>query len=200
MADAPTPAGASRRTGSPAPPSAPPALPRYRTGDADLDRQVMDLVTDLAPAADADQIFEILAAGVRLGRDGTDRLDLKITNAALREMRAAFRIFAPYKDIPKVTIFGSARTHVSDPLYTQTRNVAAALARDGWMVVTGAGPGIMQAGMEGAGRERSIGVSIRLPFEEAANQIIAGDSKLVSMKYFFTRKLMLIKESLGFIS
>ena len=68
------------------------------------------------------------------------------------------------------------------------------------MTVTGAGPGIMQAGMEGAGRERSIGVSIRLPFETGANDIIAGDAKHVSMKYFFTRKLMLIKESQAFVS
>jgi uncharacterized protein (TIGR00730 family) len=88
---------------------------------------------------------------------------------------------------------------MKDPLYEQTRRIAAAMAAEGWMVVTGAGPGIMQAGMEGAGRDMSIGVSIRLPFEQGANPIIAGDMKYVSMKYFFTRKLMLIKESRGFI-
>ncbi|MCU1455520.1 MAG: Rossman fold protein family [Acidimicrobiales bacterium] len=174
--------------------------PRHRTGDDALDRQVAELVEAIAPVANADQIFEILAAGVRLGRDATDRLDLKITSATLREMRAAFKIFAPYQQVPKVTIFGSARTHMKDPLYEQTRRIAAAMAAEGWMVVTGAGPGIMQAGMEGAGREQSIGVSIRLPFEVSANEIIVGDSKLVSMKYFFTRKLMLMKESLGFLS
>ncbi|HEX9258787.1 MAG TPA: TIGR00730 family Rossman fold protein, partial [Acidimicrobiales bacterium] len=100
---------------------------------------------------------------------------------------------------PKVAIFGSARTKPDDPLYQQTRIAAQALAEQGWMVVTGAGPGIMAAGMEGAGREHSFGVSIRLPFEQGANPIIAHDEKLVSMKYFFTRKLMLIKESKGFI-
>ena len=108
-------------------------------------------------------------------------------------------MFAPFHDIPKVTIFGSARTQAADPLYVQARDVAAHLPAAGWMVVTGAGPGIMQAGMEGAGRDMSIGVSIRLPFEQGANHVIAGDEKYVSMKYFFTRKLMLIKESKGFV-
>jgi uncharacterized protein (TIGR00730 family) len=98
-----------------------------------------------------------------------------------------------------VTIFGSARTKKDDPLYSHTLNVAKSLADQGWMVVTGAGPGIMEAGMEGAGRERSIGVSIRLPFESSANSIIAGDEKYVSMRYFFTRKLMLVKESQAFL-
>ncbi|MGI8710292.1 MAG: LOG family protein, partial [Acidimicrobiales bacterium] len=145
-------------------------------------------------------VKEILATGLRLGQDPTERLDLKIAASALTEMRAAFRIFAPYRDVPKVTIFGSARTQASDPGYVQAHDVAAALAAEGWMVVTGAGPGIMQAAMEGAGVDQSIGVSIRLPFETSANAVIAGDSKLVSMKYFFTRKLMLVKESHAFVS
>ena len=137
---------------------------------------------------------------MRLAADDADRLDLKITNAALKEMRNAFRMFAPYRDIPKVTIFGSARIDAGDPLYQQGRALAELLADRGWMVVTGAGPGIMAAGLEGAGRERSIGVNIRLPFEQGANEFIAGDDKLISMKYFFTRKLMLMKESRGFVS
>ena len=129
----------------------------------------------------------------------TDLVDLKITAATLAEMGEAFRMFAPYRDVPKATIFGSARTTANDPLYEQARVVAADLAAAGWMVITGAGPGIMQAAMEGAGREMSIGVSIRLPFEQGANPVIAGDEKYVSMKYFFTRKLMLVKESRGFV-
>ncbi|MGI8756085.1 MAG: TIGR00730 family Rossman fold protein [Acidimicrobiales bacterium] len=169
------------------------------------DDAIASAVDDLIPGADvprADvrQVRELVATGIRLGQDRTDRLDLKIAAAALTEMRAAFRIFAPYNDIPKVTIFGSARTQATDPGYVQAHDVAAALADDGWMVVTGAGPGIMQAAMEGAGADRSIGVSIRLPFETSANAVIAGDAKLVSMKYFFTRKLMLVKESKAFVS
>ncbi len=131
--------------------------------------------------------------------DEPDTLDLKIATAALAEMRDAYEMFKPYKNERKVSIFGSARTKPDDPLYAQARNLAAALADRGWMTVTGAGPGIMQAGMEGAGVENSIGVSIRLPFESGANSIIADDDKHVSMKYFFTRKLMLIKESQGFV-
>src|SRR5947209_1049649 len=114
-------------------------------------------------------------------------------------MRLAFKVFEPYKHVPKVTMFGSARTLPDDPLYSQARDLAAVLAANGWMVVTGAGPGIMAAGIEGAGREMSLGVNIRLPFEQDASQFIAGDPKLVEMKYFFTRKLMLIKESAGFV-
>jgi uncharacterized protein (TIGR00730 family) len=126
-------------------------------------------------------------------------LDLKIASSALKEMREAFAMFQPYTQRQKVTIFGSARTKKDDPLYLHTQLVAKRLADQGWMVVTGAGPGIMEAGMEGAGRERSIGVSIRLPFESSANSIIAGDEKYVSMRYFFTRKLMLVKESQAFL-
>jgi uncharacterized protein (TIGR00730 family) len=174
-------------------------LPRYRTGDPDLDRRLVELLDAVGVEADRDQLFEILASVVLLAGDGPDRLNLKITNAALKEMRDAFRVFAPFHQVPKVTIFGSARTLPDDPLYGQARDLAAALAAHGWMVVTGAGPGIMAAGAEGAGREKSIGVNIRLPFEQEANPFIAHDPKLVEMKYFFTRKLMLMKESDGFV-
>jgi hypothetical protein len=158
------------------------------------------LLDDAGVTGDRDLIGRILTTGLRLGTDGTDRLDLKIVSAALVEMRNAFRIFAPFKDVPKVTIFGSARIKADDPLYRQAHDVAARLAEAGWMVVTGAGPGIMQAATEGAGADHSIGVSIRLPFEEKANALIDDDPKHVSMKYFFTRKLMLVKESRGFVS
>ena len=142
---------------------------------------------------------QLIESAFALLNDKPNILDLKIAGAALEEMREAFKMFAPFRDLPKVTIFGSARTQMADPLYMQARDVASKLAEAGWMVVTGAGPGIMQAAMEGAGRDNSIGVSIRLPFEQGANPVIAGDVKYVSMKYFFTRKLMLIKESKGFV-
>ncbi len=141
---------------------------------------------------------ELVSEALGLIADQPSTLDLKIASAALTEMRQAFSVFAPYSDAKKVTMFGSARTLPEDPLYLQARRLAEELAGHGWMTVTGAGPGIMQAGMEGAGQERSIGVSIRLPFESGANSIIADDDKHVSMKYFFTRKLMLVKESQAF--
>jgi uncharacterized protein (TIGR00730 family) len=175
-------------------------LPPHRTGVAQLDRRLVELLDAAGARRDRDQLFEILTSAVLLADDEPDRLDLKITNAALKEMREAFLMFAPYRAVSKVTIFGSARTRPDDPLYAQTHDLAAALAERGWMVVTGAGPGIMAAGMEGAGRERAIGVLIRLPFEGGANAVIAGDDKLIEMKYFFTRKLMLIKESGAFVA
>ena len=137
----------------------------------------------------------ILGTVVHLADEGTDALDLKLASAALAEMAEAFRVFRPYRHGMKVTFFGSARTLPEDPLYLQARRLAERMATAGWMVVTGAGPGIMAAAMEGAGRERSLGVNIRLPHEQGANPFIAQDPKLVEMRYFFTRKLMLIKES-----
>jgi uncharacterized protein (TIGR00730 family) len=172
---------------------------RRTTGEPELDRRLDEVLDAVHAGGDRDLLFEMLATGVRLADDAADRLDLKIAAATLREMRQAFRTFAPYRDRSKVTIFGSARTRPEDPLYIQARDFAAAMAHRDWMVVTGAGPGIMAAGMEGAGRERSIGVAIRLPFEQNSNVFIADDEKLVSMKYFFTRKLMLVKESKAFV-
>jgi hypothetical protein len=160
---------------------------------------IRSLVAALPRARDRRIAVTLLGTIVDLLSIGAETIDLKIASAALAEMTDAFEMFAPYHDVPKVSIFGSARTLLDDPLYTTAHNVAERLAGAGWMVITGAGPGIMQAAMEGAGRESSIGVSIRLPFEQGANPIIAGDAKYVTMKYFFTRKLMLIKESRGFI-
>ncbi|MFD6699603.1 MULTISPECIES: TIGR00730 family Rossman fold protein [unclassified Microbacterium] len=164
-----------------------------------LRAEINAVLDDAGVHADRRLVLRMLQTAVLLGEDGADRLDLKIASAALSEMRSAFRLFAPFHGVPKVTVFGSARTAQDDPLYRQARDVAAALAAEGWMVVTGAGPGIMQAAAEGAGPERSLGVSIRLPFEEKANTIVAEQEHVVAMKYFFTRKLMLMKESRGFI-
>ncbi|MFM7650084.1 MAG: TIGR00730 family Rossman fold protein [Acidimicrobiaceae bacterium] len=166
-------------------------------------QEIESLVSDLLDKSEIKLnrrlITELVKESLQLGQDSTSTLNLKIASTAIAEMREAFAMFAPYSDRKKVTIFGSARTMKNDPVYKQTQAVAAKLASDGWMVVTGAGPGIMEAGMSGAGREMSIGVSIRLPFETSANEVIAGDEKYVAMRYFFTRKLMLVKESQAFI-
>jgi uncharacterized protein (TIGR00730 family) len=169
-----------------------------RTGDPDLDDRLEGLLDAVGVRANRDQLLEILATVVRLATDDSDRLDLKITNVALREMLEGFEVFAPYRHTRKITMFGSARTLPSDPLYAQARDLAAVLAAHDWSTVTGAGPGIMAAGLEGAGRDHSFGINIRLPFEQEANEFIVADPKLVSMKYFFTRKLLLIKESDGY--
>lgn len=169
------------------------------TPDEALDELISSLMTDAGITAQRGLIRRILATGIGLGQDGADRLNLKITAAALEEMRAAFRLFAPHGDVPKVSIFGSARTHANDPLYLSAEATARGLAEQGWFVVTGAGPGIMEAAATGAGSDHALGVSIRLPFEEQPNAVITENDRLVSMKYFFTRKLMLVKESSGFV-
>ncbi len=158
-----------------------------------------EIVAGLGVSEDVRLAEALVAEALGLITDQPDTLDLKLATAALAEMRDAYAVFKPYRGERKVSIFGSARTKPDDPLYDLTRRLAHLLAEHGWMTVTGAGPGIMQAGMEGAGVAHSIGVSIRLPFETGANSIIAGDAKHVSMKYFFTRKLMLIKESQAFV-
>lgn len=160
---------------------------------------IQHLIEELAPTHNRRLAEELITSAAAMIADEPATLDLKIAASAVYEMRDAYAMFAPYRGRRKATIFGSARTKHDDPLYLQARRVANHLAEHGWMVITGAGPGIMQAAMEGAGREMSIGVSIRLPFEQGANPIIAGDTKYVSMKYFFTRKLMLIKESSAFV-
>ncbi|MFZ6002521.1 MAG: TIGR00730 family Rossman fold protein [Actinomycetota bacterium] len=165
-------------------------------GKAQLIQELLDAA---GAAGNRDVLRDILRSAVGLAGDDADRLDLKITAAALKEMRAAFKMFMPLEGTPKVTVFGSARTRSDDPLYDLARRLARHLADAGWMVITGAGPGIMAAAAEGAGRQQSIGISIRLPFEESPSDVIAGDDKVVAMKYFFTRKLMLIKESSAFV-
>ncbi len=164
--------------------------------DRELVRQLLD---EAGASRNRDVLGDILRNAFALATDDADRLDLKITRDALREMRDAFRLFAPYNDVRKVTVFGSARTLRTDPLYGHARELARRLADAGWMAVTGAGPGIMAAATEGAGHEQSLGVTIRLPFEETTAGPLAGSDRVVAMKYFFTRKLMLMKESSGFV-
>ena len=144
--------------------------------------QIAELVQTIKDAAD------------KLHADRTSRGDLKILSRAIRELRYAFKVFAPYRRHRKATVFGSARTPPDDPAYRQAMELGRELAEHDWLVVTGAASGIMEAGHRGAGRSHSMGLNIMLPFEQEANPVIAGDSKLVHMKYFFTRKLMFVKE------
>ncbi len=121
--------------------------------------------------------------------------DLKIAAGSLREMRSAFAMFAPYRNVRKVSTFGSARTQPGDPVFRLAEEFARQIADRGFMVITGAGPGIMEACQRGAGRERSFGINIRLPTEQATNVVIGGDPKLMQFRYFFTRKLFFLKEA-----
>jgi len=148
-----------------------------------------------SPQHTVDLIRKIKELADQLAKDQTSRGDLKILSRTLRELRYAFKVFAPYRTRRKVTMFGSARLTPDDPAYQQAVEFGRAMAERGWLVVTGAASGVMEAGHVGAGREHSMGLNIMLPFEQSANHVIAGDAKLVYMKYFFTRKLMFVKES-----
>ncbi|MCA9108356.1 MAG: LOG family protein [Planctomycetaceae bacterium] len=139
-------------------------------------------------------IEEIKETADKLGRDGATRVDLKILARALRELRYAFKVFTPYRKQRKVTVFGSARMPPDHPAYIQSVNFGRRMAEEGWYVVTGAGGGIMEGAHVGAGKKMSFGVNIMLPFEQEANYVIQGDEKLVHLKYFFTRKLLFVKE------
>ncbi|HEY1683869.1 MAG TPA: TIGR00730 family Rossman fold protein [Tepidisphaeraceae bacterium] len=153
------------------------------------------LYQELAKVPDGNTIAEIVQNALKLLRDQTNRGDVKLINKSFKELRYALKIFAPYRDVHKVSIFGSARTAVTHSDYKQAADFARLMADAGWMVITGAGGGIMAAGHGGAGAKPSFGLAIRLPFEQATNEFIADDPKLINFKYFFTRKLMFVRSS-----
>jgi uncharacterized protein (TIGR00730 family) len=159
---------------------------------------VTDAPEPTPPKRIAELIQTIKDLTDKLVGDRTSRGDLKILSRTLLELRYAFKVFSPYRRTRKVTVFGSARTPPGEPAYQQALEFGRTMAANDWMVVTGAASGIMEAGHAGAGREHSMGLNILLPFEQSPNPIIAGDRKLVYMKYFFTRKLLFVKESDAF--
>ncbi|MBI2724357.1 MAG: TIGR00730 family Rossman fold protein [Chloroflexi bacterium] len=171
---------------------------RSGTGDPKLDAQIEALVAGVSDIGSPDLLRDITQTAFRLGRTA-NRGEMKLVSRSLRELGRAFRIFAPYHGVRKVSIFGSARTDVEHAEYRAARDFSSAIAARGWMVITGAGPGIMAAGHEGAGAEKSFGVGIKLPTEQSANGFILGDPKLIDFKYFFTRKIMFMKESDAFV-
>ena len=154
--------------------------------------QTLDRLPDLENGALMAQIMDTL---VRMANQEAERLDWKILSYSLLDMEEGFKSFYPYRHTRKITVFGSARTPSSQPEYQMAVEFARRVGKQGFMVMTGAGGGIMQAGNEGAGRDRSFGLNIQLPFEQGANPVMSGDDKLVDFKYFFTRKLFYLKES-----
>lgn len=152
-----------------------------------------DLVARLQEFPDGDLAGQIIENAMKLLRDRTNRGDMKLINKAMKEIRYALKIFSPYRDVRKVSIFGSARTPETHPDYLQCADFARGMADRGWMVITGAGGGIMAAGHGGAGAEPSFGLAIRLPFEQDTNVHIRHDAKLINFKYFFTRKLLFVR-------
>lgn len=177
----------------------PPEEPsQRRVDDTDITERINALIDDIggdSSAFDGKLVRELVRAGLKLVPDGRNTGELKLMSAAMKEMRYAYRVFGEYPEPHKVTIFGSARTKEHDPDYESAVQFSRLMAESGWMVITGAGDGIMKAGHVGPGREASFGVAIRLPFETTANEVIKGDEKLINFRYFFTRKLMFLSQA-----
>jgi uncharacterized protein (TIGR00730 family) len=140
-------------------------------------------------------VREMILAALKAGQEDDQNADLKLMNTSLKEMRFTAKVFGPYRHIKKVTVFGSARTKPEETLYQTARELGRQLVVNGYMVITGGGPGIMQAINEGAGPEHSFGVNIRLPFEQRPNPIIDGNPRYIMYKYFFNRKVAFLKEA-----
>jgi uncharacterized protein (TIGR00730 family) len=163
--------------------------------DPKLKLQIQELIKSKGGGYNENEVTDIIENALKLLTDVEDKGDVRVIQTALRELRYAFRLFAPYAGKRKVTIFGSARTKPDKLEYQQAADFGKKIVQAGFMVITGAGPGIMQAGHEGAGPENSFGVNIRLPWEQGANPVIAENEKLITFKYFFTRKLIFIRHS-----
>jgi uncharacterized protein (TIGR00730 family) len=163
--------------------------------DPELRKRVQELVAYKGGGYNEDLVVDIIENGLKLLTDVEARGDVRVIQTAVRELRYAFKLFAPHASVRKVTMFGSARTLPTRAEYQSAVEFARKIAAEGWMVITGAGPGIMQAGHEGAGLEKSFGANIRLPWEQSANPIIQHDKKLITFKYFFTRKLTFLRHS-----
>lgn len=172
-------------------------LPRTHrsTGNKDFDERIEALVKDWACDSSNELIQELIVTALKMGKDCLPDGDLKLYNRALKEMRYASRVFGPYNDERKISIFGSARTKPDEAEFKAAEAFAKKMQESGFMSITGAGPGIMEAAQAGSGRNNSFGLNIRLPFEQSANPTIDGDEKLVNFNYFFTRKLAFVKES-----
>ena len=177
------------------------SAPRARTtfGDGAVDRLITELVAAVGSDANDDLIRRMIVTVLDMDESNVDRLELKIASQSLAEMLNGYNVFAQHPDRAKVTVFGSARTKPGTPDYELASEFGRLMVSDDWMIISGAGPGIMQAAIEGAGVEHSYGVNIMLPFEQQAAEIIEGDLKLATFKYFFTRKLFFVKEADAFV-
>ena len=160
-----------------------------------VDDAIDGLIAQVGDVAHPDIVREIILAGLKAGQENGGRADLKLMNASMKEMRFTAKVFGPYRKVRKVTVFGSARTRPDAPLYRMATELGKKLAEAGFMVITGGGPGIMQATNEGAGSEHSFGVNIRLPFEQKPNPVLVGNPRHITFKYFFNRKVAFLKEA-----
>lgn len=167
----------------------------YEIGDSVIDGLITKLAKTACSSETEDILREILTTSVKLGKECGDKGDLKLVNNTLKELRYSFKIFSPYRDVKKVIIFGSARSKKSSAEYRMAEEFSRKLTAKGYMVVTGGGPGVMEAGNKGARAGKEFALNIRLPFEQKPNPYIYEKNKIINFKYFFTRKLVFVKET-----
>lgn len=160
-----------------------------------VDEAIDGLLEAVGRVGEPDLVRDMILAALKAGQEGLGRSDLRLMNSTLKEMRFTGKVFGPYRNVRKVTVFGSARTQPDEPIYRLARQFGRRLAEAGYMVITGGGGGIMKAANEGAGPERSFGVNIRLPFEQSPNSVLVGNPRLLTYKYFFNRKVAFVKEA-----
>ncbi len=151
------------------------------------DKAIDDLIELVDGVRQPDLVREMILAALKAGQERNDRADMKLMNTTMKEMRFTGKMFGPYKNVRKITVFGSARTEPDEPIYEMARAFGEELVKAGYMVITGAGGGIMHAVNEGAGPEHSFGVNIQLPFEQQPNPVLLGYPRLITYKYFFNR-------------
>ena len=167
----------------------------YEIGDKTTDALIAELAARSGSDKTEQVIRQILTTAVKLGKESDDKGDLKLASNALKELRYSFKIFAPYREIKKVIIFGSARSKKKSAEYKMAEEFARKLTANGFMIVTGGGPGVMEAGNKGAEAGKEFALNIRLPFEQLPNPYIDEKDKIINFKYFFTRKLIFVKET-----
>lgn len=160
-----------------------------------LDNLISQLMATAQGIRRPDYVREMIIAALKAGQEDDESADLKLMNTTLKEMRFTSKVFGPYRNVRKVTVFGSARTPAGEPIYEMAKVFGRKLAESGFMVITGGGGGIMQAANEGAGPEHSFGVNIRLPFEQKPNPVVENNPRLITYKYFFNRKVAFLKEA-----
>jgi uncharacterized protein (TIGR00730 family) len=168
---------------------------RFTRTNGEMDTLIDELLEKAGGVFHPALTRELILSALKAGQDTDYLADLKLLNNTMKEMRYTTKVFAPYRDKTKVTIFGSARTASNDPMYLKCVSFSKMLAEKGYMIITGGGGGIMQAGNEGAGSECSFAANIRLPFEQSANAVMLKNPRLITYKYFFTRKVAFVKEA-----
>jgi uncharacterized protein (TIGR00730 family) len=163
--------------------------------NGEIDELIDDLIKKASAANHPNLVRELIITALKTGQEIDYLADMKLFNNTMKEMRYTSKVFAPYRSRRKVSIFGSARTERNEPIYKKCARFSRLLADKGFMIITGGGGGIMEAGNEGAGSENSFAVNIRLPFEQQPNPVMLENPRLITYKYFFTRKVAFVKET-----